>query len=134
MALSWRFVLGFGGFGALLTFLFSIGSNPPGTTIIRSFYAFAAFLALALVLRIVLSVLLRPAALPQEESEEARGAHLDLATPSDDAELTDLMKGQWSGEQAPVAGFQPLQPARFVSIDNANDERMVQAVRQMKDE
>jgi hypothetical protein len=134
MARSWRLLVGFGGFGAVLTFLFSIGSNTVTTTLIRSFYAFVAFLALAVAIQIVLSVLLKPSGIPKESPEDERGSVLDLATPSDDPQLTDLMKGQWSGEPARPADFQPLQPAKLVSLDNVNTDDMVQAVRHMKDE
>jgi hypothetical protein len=136
MARSWRWIVGFGGFGAVLTFLFSIGSNTPVTTIIRSFYAFLAFAVLALVIGLVLGTLMKPSAVPQVgQPEEERGSVLDLATPEDDSELSDLMKSQWSSEPAHQAmNFQPLQPSRLVSVDNVDTEDMVQAVRSMKDE
>ncbi|RUS46351.1 hypothetical protein [Cohnella sp. AR92] len=136
MTRSWRWIVGFGGFGAVLTFLFSIGSNPPVTTIIRSFYAFIAFAVLAFAIGTVLGTLLKPSASPLGgQPEEERGSVLDLATPEDDSELSDLMKSQWSSEPArPAMDFQPLQPSRLVSVDNVNTEDMVQAVRRMKDE
>jgi hypothetical protein len=132
---SWRLNVGFGAFGALLTFLFSLSNNPIGTTFMRSLYAFLVFAAIALVIRIVLGQLLNPALKPTTAGvlTEERGAVLDLMTP--DEALSEMMKEQWAesnGEK--VKGFQPLQPTRLVSLDNPNPEEVVQAIRRLTDE
>jgi hypothetical protein len=132
---SWRLNVGFGAFGALLTFLFSLSNNPLGTTFIRSLYAFLVFAALAFVIRIVLGQLLNPALKPAAAGvlEEDRGAVLDLTTP--DESLSEMMKEQWAdGKGETVKGFQPLQPKRVVSLDNPNPEAVVQAIRSLTDE
>ncbi|MFC4307398.1 hypothetical protein [Cohnella boryungensis] len=137
MTASWRFKVGFGGFGAVLTLLFSLSNNPLGTTLLRSLYAFLAFTALAFVVSFLLSQLLRPgsAAANLDVAEPERGAVLDLTTPEEDEALTEMMKDQWAdGKGEPVKGFQPLQPTRLVSLDNPNPEEVVQAIRRLTDE
>jgi hypothetical protein len=132
---TWRWNVGFGLFGALLTFLFSVSSNTIVTTIIRSFYAFVTFAALALALRFVLGVLLRPQAVPHAPAEEEKGSLFDLSTPDDESELADLLKEQRAdGKDQAVSGFQPLNPAKLVSLDHPRTEEVVQAVRRMTDE
>jgi hypothetical protein len=135
---SWRLNVGFGAFGALLTFLFSLSNNPIGTTLLRSVYAFLVFAALAFAVRFVLGQLMAPAARTHEESiihEEERGAVLDLTTPDEGDSLSEMMKEQWAdGKAEPVKGFQPLQPKRLVSLDNPDPEEVVQAIRRLTDE
>lgn len=136
---TWRINVGFGGFGALLTFLFSLSNNPIGTTLTRSLYAFLVFALLAFVVRIVLGQLLNPAAkvpVPESISEDGeRGSRLDLTTPDEGESLSELMKEQWAdGKEEAIKGFQPLQPKRLVSLDNPNPEEVVQAIRRLTDE
>lgn len=135
---SWRLIIGFGGFGAFLTFLFSLSNNPFGTTILRSFYAFVVFAALAYAVRFVLGHLIIPAVPAQEAanlSDEDRGAVLDLTTPDEGDSLSEMMKEQWSGSKDDSEkGFQPLQPKKLVSIDDPNPEDVVQAIRRLTDE
>jgi hypothetical protein len=132
---SWRLNVGFGAFGALLTFVFSLSNNPIGTTLMRSLYAFLVFVAIAFVIRIVLGQLLNPAIKPSAAStmEEELGAVLDLTTP--DESLSAMMKEQWADDNGEtVKGFKPLQPKRLVSLDNPNPEEVVQAIRRLTDE
>lgn len=138
---SWRMNAGFGAFGALLTFLFSYSSNPAGTTLIRSVYAFLAFAAVAFAISLVLGVLLRPGgkdAPPitgqQDGAEEERGGKLDLVTPDEGDELTEMMKERWADGKSEAPSFQPLAPKRLVSLDNPNPEEVVQAIRRLTDE
>ncbi|TJY43167.1 hypothetical protein E5161_04515 [Cohnella pontilimi] len=134
---SWRWNAAFGGFGAALTFLFSLANNPFGTTILRTLLGFAAFGLMAFAVRFVLGWLLIPPAQPfqAELPEEERGSVLDLRTPDDDRLLSEMLKEQWSdGKEAGVAGFQPLQPKRLVSLDDPDPEQVVQAIRRLNDE
>ncbi len=134
---SWRLNVGFGGFGALLTFMFSLSNNPLGTTFMRSLYAFIVFAALALVVRFVLGQVLNPAKKPDaiEFTENERGAVLDITTPDEGDSLSEMMKEQWAdGKGEPIKGFQPLTPKRLVSLDNPNPEEVVQAIRRLTDE
>jgi hypothetical protein len=135
---SWRLNVGFGAFGALLTFLFSLSNNPIGTTCIRSFYAFLVFAAIAFAVRIVLGQLLHPAKKPQAPelpADNERGTVLDVTTPDEGDSLSEMMKEQWAdGKGEPIKGFQPLQPTRLVSLDNPNPEEVVQALRRLTDE
>jgi hypothetical protein len=131
----WRLTIWFGVFGAALTFLFSISHNKIETTLLRSVYAFLAFAALALLVRVVLGVLLRPALTQTAPpAGEEKGNALDMVTPEDDG-LNELMKEQWAdGKDKPVAGFQPLNPAKLVSLEHPKTEEVVQAVRRMTNE
>jgi hypothetical protein len=134
---SWRLNVGFGGFGALLTFIFSLSNNPFGTIFLRSIYAFLVFAALAFLIRIVLGQLMNPAIKPgaTSTSEEERGAVLDLMTPDEGDSLSELMKEQWADSKGEAAnGFQPLQTKRLVSLDNADPEEVVKAIRRLTDE
>lgn len=134
---SWRLNVGFGGFGALLTFMFSLSSNPLGTTFMRSLYAFLVFAALAFVVRLVLGQLLNPVKKSEElePSDNERGAVLDVTTPDEGDSLSEMMKEQWAdGKGETIKGFQPLQPKRLVSLDNPNPEEVVQAIRRLTDE
>jgi hypothetical protein len=133
---TWRWTVGFGVFGALLTFLFQVSSNTIGTTLLRTLYAFLAYAALSLAVRYVLGILLRPAATARPAlPEDERGAVIDLTTPDDGGGLTDLMKDQGAdGKDRPVAGFQPLKPEKLVSLDHPKTEDVVHAVRRLTDE
>jgi hypothetical protein len=134
---SWRLNVGFGGFGALLTFIFSLSNNPFGTTFLRSIYAFLVFAALAFLIRFVLGQLMNPATKHDltSTSEEERGAVLDLMTPDEGDSLSELMKEQWADSKGvAVKGFQPLQTKRLVSLDNTDPEKVVQAIRRLTDE
>jgi hypothetical protein len=121
---SWRWNAGFGGFGAALTFLLSLANNPIGTTFLRSLYGFAAFALLAFALRLVLGLLLPPSvAAGGDRPEEERGAVLDLVTPDEGEELSEMLKQQWAdGKEDPGARFRPLQAKRLVSLDDDDSE------------
>lgn len=135
---TWRLNVGFGGFGALLTFLFSLSNNPFGTTLLRSIYAFLVFAALAFAVRFVLGQLMVPAVQKHDETlipEEERGAVLDITTPDEGDSLSEMMREQWAdGKAEPPKGFQPLKPKRLVSLENPDPEDVVQAIRHMTDE
>lgn len=142
---SWRIKVGFGGFGAFLTLLFSLSSNPLETTLVRCVYAFVAFTAVAFAIAFVLGQLLQPAraaaqAIPalEDAPDAERGANLDLTIPDEGEQLTELMKERWAdgkgGAPAETPSFQPLVPKRVVSLDNPNPEEVVQAIRRLTDE
>jgi len=142
MKSSWRFPIGFGASGALLTFLISLSNNTLGTTLLRSFYAFLAFAALAFAASFVLGQLLAPGKPAASDGEDSpnRGGVLDLTTPDEGDALSEMMKEQWAeGKTAAtkdeaVQSFQPLQPKRVVSLDNPNPEEVAQAIRRLTDE
>jgi hypothetical protein len=135
---SWRLNVGFGAFGAVLTFMFSLSNNPIGTTFTRSLFAFLVVAALAFVVRIILGQLLNPAKKPDAidlPTDNERGAVLDVTTPDEGDSLSEMMKEQWAdGKGEAIKGFQPLQPTRLVSLDNPNPEEVVQAIRRLTDE
>ncbi len=140
---SWRFTIGFGVFGALLTCVISLSNNPLGTTLLRSLYAFLAFAALALAAGFVLGQLLSPGkqlAASGADASPDRGSMLDLTTPDEGEALSEMMKEQWADgkpettKDEGVKDFQPLQPKRVVSLDNPNPEEVAQAIRRLTDE
>lgn len=140
---SWRINVGFGAFGALLTWLFSFSSNPIGTTLVRGVYAFATFTAIAFVISLLLGQLLQPGGksepaitdLPDDTVDDL-GGNLDMITPDEGDELAEMMKESWSDGkgEAQSQDFQPLAPKRLVSLDNPNPEEVVQAIRRLTDE
>ena len=140
---SWRINVGFGAFGALLTWLFSFSSNPIGTTFVRGVYAFITFAVIAIVISLLLGQLLRPGGKSepvitdlQDQTSEERGGNLDMITPDEGDELTEMMKERWADGKGEAQGsdFQPLAPKRVVSLDNPNPEEVVQAIRRLTDE
>ncbi|WEK56167.1 MAG: hypothetical protein P0Y55_09000 [Candidatus Cohnella colombiensis] len=132
-----RLKVGFGAICAFITFIFSLSNNPFGTTLLRTIYAWVAFTVIAFVVSHLLTLLLNPTSTKQTTnvSDEERGTVLDLVTPDESNELSDLMKERWadSKEEQPV-DFQPLQPKRLVSLDNPNPEDVVQTIRRLTDE
>jgi len=138
---SWRINVGFGAFGALLTWMFSFSSNPIGTTLVRGIYAFITFTVIAFAISLLLGQLLQPRsksepAITGAEADEQRGGTLDMITPDEGDELTEMMKERWADGkgEAQSAAFQPLAPKRLVSLDNPNPEEVVQAIRHLTDE
>lgn len=140
---SWRINVGFGAFGAVLTWLFSFSSNPLGTTLVRGVYAFITFAVIAFVISLLLGQLLQPSSKSepamtdlQDQTSEERGGNLDMITPDEGDELTEMMKERWADGkgEAQASAFQPLAPKRLVSLDNPNPEEVVQAIRRLTDE
>jgi hypothetical protein len=135
---SWRLIVGFGAFGALLTLMFSYSSNPLGTTLVHSIYAFLTFTVVAIIIKIVLGQLLQPSNKHEiqllDGQDEDRGANLDMITPDEGDELTEMMKERWADGKGGAPSFQPLVPKRLVSLDNPNPEEVVQAIRRLTDE
>lgn len=146
-----KLYIGFGLFGGLLTFLFSLSANPITTTLIRSMYAFLTFAALAIGFHFVVKQLMHPALGGQaavSETQQGIGEAIDLMTPvEEDAELSGMLKEQWSPsskaqrdqetgttEGARETQFQPLAPQRLVSLNDKDTDKVVQAIRRLTDE
>ncbi|MFF2482626.1 hypothetical protein [Paenibacillus sp. NPDC058071] len=145
---NWRWNLGLGIVGALLTILFSLGKNPLDVMLLRSLYAFIAFAVIAFVLRFALGVILQPpaiAATPEAEDAQGKGTQFDASTPDESEDLNELLKAQLepgAREAAPAADkanaaskgngdFRPLNPPQLVSASNADPEQLAKAVRHM---
>jgi len=131
---TWRWNAAFGGCGAALTLIFSLGNNPLLTTLARSFYAFVVFALIAYAARFIFGLVHMPQPRTAESSqpEDERGAKLDLVTPDEEAELGQLLKENWSeGKDAGDPGFQPLTPTKLVSLDNPDPEEVAQAIRRL---
>lgn len=138
---TWRWNAAFGGFGAALVLLFSLGSNPLLTSITRSFYAFVAFALLAFGVRFVLGLVLAPQPQPlspeSAESEEETGTNLDLVTPDEEEVLSQMLKENWSDNQnhnEADTSFKPLSPTKLVSIDDPDPKEVAQAIRRLTEE
>jgi hypothetical protein len=133
-SIRWNLVLGLA--GMLLTFFFSLGNNGFAVSCIRSLYAFAAFFAAGWLLRGALQLIVASGETDRviQAAEEARGAHVDLLTPEDGAELNEMLKAQREPgrtDDPSAAEFRPLEPKRVFSVEGKNPEELVQAVRHM---
>ncbi|MBW7454728.1 hypothetical protein ACFOLF_04565 [Paenibacillus sepulcri] len=137
---TWRWNVGLGLFGGVLTLLFSLGSNGLEVSVLRSVYAFIAFFALAFLFRILLAASLRgntreAGEEPGKSMDENKGSTLDVSTPDETDQLHDMLKMQLDGnvktdavEQAP---FQPLTPPKLVSTQNKEPEELAKAIRHL---
>lgn len=137
---NWRWNVGLGIVGAVLTLLFSIGKNPLSVMLMRSMYAFIAFVAIAFVLRIALAFILQPPVMHQAETagEEGKGTQLDLQTPDESEDLNQMLKSQMDGHKAQEVEqpdqnrqFKPLTPPKLVSTQNKEPEELAKAVRHL---
>jgi len=142
---TWRWNIGFGIAGLLLTALFSIGKNPLSVTLFRSMYAFIAFFVLAFAVRFIIALILKPPAMigEQTQQDESKGSQLDLLTPDESDDLNALLKSQMkegisSGKEAEIgqdkAEFRPLNPPQLVSAKNNDPEELAKAIRHLTGE
>ena len=136
---NWRWNVGLGIIGAVLTLLFSIGKNPLSVMLMRSMYAFIAFVAIAFVMRIALAFILTPPVMHQEKiaQENDKGTQLDLQTPDESEDLNQLLRSQLDSnhqqeaEQSELKQFKPLTPPKLVSTQNKEPEELAKAIRHM---
>ncbi|CAM3142669.1 hypothetical protein PALU110988_04665 [Paenibacillus lupini] len=137
---NWRWNVGLGIIGAVLTLLFSIGKNPLSVMLMRSMYAFIAFVAIAFVMRIALAFILTPPVMHQEETaqEDGKGTQLDLQTPDESEDLNQLLRSQLDSNHTQEAEqseqskqFKPLTPPQLVSTQNKEPEELAKAIRHM---
>ncbi|WP_337098878.1 hypothetical protein [Paenibacillus sp. YIM B09110] len=145
---TWRWNVGLGFVGTVLTVAFSLGANPPGVVLLRSVYAFIAFFVLAYAVRAVFAIILKPPALIGEPSESAEaagsltGGQLDLQTPNESDDLNELLKKQMrednstvgAQKQEAVSAFQPLNPPQLLSTKNSQPEELAKAIRHLTGE
>jgi hypothetical protein len=137
--IRWNLVLGLA--GMLLTFFFSLGNNGFAVSCLRALYAFAAFFAAGYLLRGALQLIVASAETERPVGASAElldvGAHVDLKTPDDGSELSEMLKAQresGSSDNAAAAEFRPLEPKRVFSVEGRNPEDLVQAVRHLAQE
>lgn len=140
---TWRWNVGLGLTGTALTVLFSLGKNPLSVMLLRSVYAFIAFVIIAFILRVVLTIILKPPVIASDESdeeqEEGKGGQLDLRTPDESEDLNQLLKDQLedgarkgtSLAKQENKDFRPLTPPQLVSAQNKEPEELVKAVRHL---
>jgi len=128
-----RFNLVFGVIGFVLTLLFSLTNNLFMTSVIRGLVSFAAWFALAFLLRWVWTMASTPQAESEShdvEQEDAKtGTRLDLTTPDESDELNELLKPKTDMSQERDAGFTPLNPPKLVS--KKDPEELAKAVRHL---
>jgi len=138
-SIRWNLVLGLA--GMLLTFFFSLGNNGFAVSCLRAVYAFAAFFVAGYLLRGALQLIIASADAERgfgatADSRET-GAHVDLKTPDDESELSEMLKAQRESGQsgnAAAAEFRPLEPKRVFSIEGKDPEELAQAVRHLAHE
>ncbi|MDQ0059686.1 hypothetical protein [Paenibacillus harenae] len=144
---TWRWNVGFGLVGTVLTVAFSLGANPLSVVLLRSAYAFIAFFVLAYAVRTVLAVILKPPALigeseGTESAESETGAKLDIQTPDETADLNELLKRQMqegvstngAQKQEAAGAFKPLNPPQLLSTKNSQPEELAKAIRHLTGE
>lgn len=145
---TWRWNVGFGLIGTVLTVAFSLGANPLPVVLLRSAYAFIAFFVLAYAVRTVLAIILKPPALIGESSdglesaESETGAQLDIQTPDETADLNELLKRQMqevvstdgAHKQEAASAFKPLNPPQLLSTKNSQPEELAKAIRHLTGE
>lgn len=146
---TWRWNAGFGVLGAGLTVMFSIGSNPLSTMLLRSLFAFISFFILAYAARMALAFILKPPGIlaVQDEAAENAGTQLDYTTPDNPDELNDLLKAQLQGgagtpgaaqaspeSEGQSGGFKPLSPPQLVTADNKSPEQLANVLRHLTGE
>ncbi|SFE16896.1 hypothetical protein SAMN04487969_101436 [Paenibacillus algorifonticola] len=142
---NWRWNVGLGLTGVILTILFSLGKNAVTVILLRSVYAFIAFVVIAFILRAVLTFILKPPALLDNGAtdEDGVGTQLDLTTPDESEDLNQLLKDgldtrpsqkeadskqQLEQEQEP---FRPLAPPQLVSAQKKEPEELAKVVRHL---
>ncbi|MFX3632940.1 MAG: hypothetical protein ACE3L7_01235 [Candidatus Pristimantibacillus sp.] len=138
---TWRWNVVLGLAGAALTILFSIGKNPLTVMLLRSVYAFIAFVIIAFILRAVLAFILRPPTIEAIDDEEGKGKSLDLSTPDESDDINQMLKSQLDGgtnssvneeNKAAVQGqFRPLNPPQLLSAQSKEPEELAKVVRHM---
>lgn len=147
---TWRWNVGFGLFGAILTIAFSIGANPVPVMLLRSLYAFIAFFVLSYAVRAVLAFILKPPAMigeqagPSDGSADGVGEKLDMRTPDETDDLNQLLKSRiqegapadavQKQEQESTSQFKPLNPPQLLSAKNSQPEELAKAVRHLTGE
>jgi hypothetical protein len=137
---TWRWNVGFGAVGGMMSLLFSLSGNTFAVSCLRGVYAFAAFFLLAYLFRAVLRMAMPEPAVPslrQDEQGERReaGTQFEAVTPEESEELHELLKSD-SNSRPAAAGmqshqFQPLKPPQLVSTQNKDPEELAKAVRHL---
>ncbi|KQO04398.1 hypothetical protein [Paenibacillus sp. Leaf72] len=142
---NWRWNVGLGLTGVILTILFSLGKNAVTVMLLRSVYAFIAFVVIAFILRAVLTFILKPPALLDNGAaeEDGIGTQFNLTTPDESEDLNQLLKDgldirpaqdeadskqPMEQEQEP---FRPLAPPQLVSAQNKEPEELAKVVRHL---
>lgn len=139
---TWRWNVVLGLAGAALTILFSIGKNPLTVILMRSMYAFIAFVIIAFILRAVLAFILQPPTIEViDDQDEGKGNSLDLRTPDESDDINQMLKSQLDGGTSSMASeekkadlqgqFRPLNPPQLLSAQNKEPEELAKVVRHM---
>ncbi|MNO11979.1 hypothetical protein D3C76_15780 [compost metagenome] len=119
-----RYYLLFGFIGFLITFAASSGNNLFTTSLIRGIIGFVVWFVLSFAVNWVIGFLKELPADPADQemaalqSQEDKGANLDITTPDESDELNDLLK-QPPNPQA--QDFTPLSPPKLVKTPDEKD-------------
>ncbi|MBD3918262.1 hypothetical protein H8B09_05810 [Paenibacillus sp. PR3] len=140
---TWRWNVGFGAVGGMMSLLFSLSGNTFAVSILRGIYAFAAFFLLAYLFRAVLKMAMPQPTLPSLRQDEQggrqdAGTQFEAVTPDESEELHELLKSDSNSRPAATAAagaqshqFQPLKPPQLVSTQNKDPEELAKAVRHL---
>lgn len=139
---TWRWNVGFGAVGGMMSLLFSMSGNTFAVSCVRGLYAFAAFYVLAFLFRAVLRLVVMPQpSVPALHSEQQgngneAGSTFEAVTPDESEELHEMLKSDPNGRTAATTGaqsiqFQPLKPPQLVSTQNKDPEELAKAVRHL---
>ncbi|GMK40747.1 hypothetical protein PCCS19_38030 [Paenibacillus sp. CCS19] len=139
---TWRWNVGFGAVGGMMSLLFSMSGNTFAVSCLRGMYAFAAFYLLAFLFRAVLRMAMPQPTVPslrhdEHGSSQEAGSQFEAVTPDESDELHELLKSD-SNVRPAAAGagtqshqFQPLKPPQLVSTQNKDPEELAKAVRHL---
>ncbi|GFN31870.1 hypothetical protein [Paenibacillus xylaniclasticus] len=139
---TWRWNIGFGAAGSVLTLLFSLNGNTLAVSCMRAVYAFGAFFLAAYLFRAILKLALTPQpSIPvsrsvTQDNQSGQASAFEAVTPDETEALHDLLKPNSTKSAAAQAdtgsnGFQPLNPPKLVSTQNKEPEELAKAIRHM---
>lgn len=138
---SWKWNVYVGIMAMFITLFTSAMNNEWLTSIFRSIYAFIIVFAAMYVIRFVLGTIAglnyftnfddHTMIEPSDRSTNLAGSSVNLATPSDDVLVAEMLKEQLNADQNK---FTPLQPQKLVSMEKLDPEMLAQSLRHMSEE
>jgi hypothetical protein len=124
-----RWNIGLGGFGFILTFMFSFSNNVFSTAFVRSFLSGLVLFFIVFLFRWIMGTII----FPSSPTETIVGKKFDFVTPDESIEIHQLMRTD-SETVADEPSFAPLNPPKLVSKHNMDPEEMVKAIRHMSED
>ncbi|PWW06420.1 hypothetical protein DFQ01_103323 [Paenibacillus cellulosilyticus] len=141
---TWRWNVGFGAVGGMMSLLFSMSGNTFAVSCVRGIYAFAVFFLLAFLFRAILRIVAMPQPsvpalhLDEQDGGYEAGSKFEAVIPDESDQLHEMLKSSPDGrpaapnaEAAQTNQFQPLKPPQLVSTQNKDPEELAKAVRHL---